>query len=237
MQITHGFDDEGRKFDRSGRLAPWWSNATTAAFANASTCLVAQYSAFNLTRQTSSPGEYIRGFLTLGENIADQGGVTLSWVAMLSKLAEERKQAMAIGAHSNGDNGGEDDYVSAALADMQRMEPRLRTINERKLFFLGYAQCECLSRRTALASVPKCACPPSPRLMLTLLPVLLFPCVCSAWCRVMRDEAFLRVLQYDPHSPSEARVNVPLANFKPFRDTFQCPPRVDEAAAQACIVW
>ena len=196
FQLTHGFDDEGRKYDRSGRLHPWWSNATAAAFANASSCLVAQYSAFNLTQPTSpsnatasSPPEHIRGFLTLGENIADQGGVTLSWLAMLSKLAAEQKRAVALGAAANGEaaDGDASPYgeaggdaaasVSPALADMQRVEPRLRDINDRKLFFLGYAQCQ--SKHTTPMQLrltiqlawltPRCCCAP--------------PCVVAACCQ------------------------------------------------------
>jgi hypothetical protein len=92
-QLIHGFDDEGRQYDRSGALRPWWSASTSAAFNQSAQCLVRQYRAFNLTRVSESPEEYIRGFLTLGENLADQGGVTLSWIALQIKHAEEKDSA------------------------------------------------------------------------------------------------------------------------------------------------
>lgn len=59
----------------------------------------------------------------------------------------------------------------------------------------------------------------------------------SAWCRTVRPESFLRVLQYDPHSPSEARVNVPLQNFPQFSEAFQCKRTAPPDEFQGCVVW
>jgi len=72
-ELTHGFDDEGRKLDASGALRDWWTPADAAAFDARAKRLGAQYSAFE-----PLPGVHINGDLTMGENIADLGGVNIS---------------------------------------------------------------------------------------------------------------------------------------------------------------
>ena len=72
-ELTHGFDDEGRKFDTDGRLRDWWAPADAKIFEARAARLSAQYSAFE-----PLPGVHVNGDLTLGENIADLGGVTLA---------------------------------------------------------------------------------------------------------------------------------------------------------------
>jgi endothelin-converting enzyme/putative endopeptidase len=76
-ELTHGFDDEGRQFDPSGKLADWWSASTSQAFADRAACLVDQYDAIE-----AAPGVNVDGKLTLGENIADLGGVKLAYAAL-----------------------------------------------------------------------------------------------------------------------------------------------------------
>ena len=75
-EMTHGFDDEGRQFDGDGNLRNWWSDSTTAAFQRAATCVADQYSGYDAV-----PGVKLNGKLTLGENIADIGGVKLAYKA------------------------------------------------------------------------------------------------------------------------------------------------------------
>jgi endothelin-converting enzyme/putative endopeptidase len=70
---THGFDAQGQLFDAAGRLAPWWSEATAAAFSDASQCLVDRYASFDV-----APGLHVDGKLTFAENAADLGGVALA---------------------------------------------------------------------------------------------------------------------------------------------------------------
>ena len=72
-ELTHGFDDEGRKLDASGALRDWWTPADAAAFDARAKRLGAQYSAFE-----PLPGVHINGDLTMGENIADLGGVNVA---------------------------------------------------------------------------------------------------------------------------------------------------------------
>jgi len=72
-ELTHGFDDQGRKFDSTGALRDWWTPADAAQFEARASQLSAQYSAFE-----PLPGVHVNGSLTLGENIADLGGLTMA---------------------------------------------------------------------------------------------------------------------------------------------------------------
>lgn len=72
-EITHGFDDQGRHFDGDGRLAEWWTPEDAAKFEAAAKKFGAQYSAIEIL-----PGAHINGDLTMGENIADLGGLLLA---------------------------------------------------------------------------------------------------------------------------------------------------------------
>ncbi len=80
-ELTHGFDDAGRKVDASGALRDWWQPEDAKAFDARAKALSAQYSAFE-----PLPGLHIKGDLTLGENIADLGGVTLALDAYRASL-------------------------------------------------------------------------------------------------------------------------------------------------------
>ncbi|RHY27833.1 hypothetical protein DYB32_006501, partial [Aphanomyces invadans] len=81
-EITHGFDNSGRNFDGDGNLSPWWSNATSAAFNKKAQCIVDQYSKFVVKSEvTGAVLGNVNGKLTLGETIADNGGLKTSFRA------------------------------------------------------------------------------------------------------------------------------------------------------------
>ncbi|MGH0143047.1 UNVERIFIED_CONTAM: hypothetical protein FKN15_077591 [Acipenser sinensis] len=75
-EITHGFDDHGRNFDKEGDLTDWWTQQSAARFKELSQCMVHQYGNFSwdLAR-----GQHLSGINTLGENIADNGGIRQSY--------------------------------------------------------------------------------------------------------------------------------------------------------------
>ena len=81
-ELTHGFDDEGRKLDASGELRDWWTPADAAAFQARAKRLADQYSTYEPV-----PGAHINGELTLGENIADLGGVNVALEAYHRSLS------------------------------------------------------------------------------------------------------------------------------------------------------
>ncbi|MBF0884273.1 M13 family metallopeptidase [Gluconobacter sphaericus] len=71
-EMSHGFDDQGRHYDEHGRLNDWWTKASTDAFQKLADRLAAQYDA-----QEVLPGAHVNGKMTMGENIADSGGLNL----------------------------------------------------------------------------------------------------------------------------------------------------------------
>lgn len=79
-EITHGFDDEGAQFDDEGNLKNWWSLSTEEHFTNRSQCFVEQYGSINDTRVNL----LLNGRNTLGENIADNGGIREAFRAFQS---------------------------------------------------------------------------------------------------------------------------------------------------------
>ncbi|XP_072153652.1 endothelin-converting enzyme 2 [Bemisia tabaci] len=70
-ELTHGFDDTGRKYDKTGNKLPWWTNKTINEYMNKTECFVEQYSSYYLPEINQS----INGAQTLDENIADNGGL------------------------------------------------------------------------------------------------------------------------------------------------------------------
>lgn len=78
-ELTHGFDDEGRQFDAQGNLRDWWTAQDAAEFKKRTECLVKEYSNFE-----PLPGVKVNGQLTLGENTADNGGLRIALMALLT---------------------------------------------------------------------------------------------------------------------------------------------------------
>ena len=87
-EITHGFDDQGAHYDGDGNLSEWWTEADAKEFKARAQKIVDQYNGYEVL-----PGVHVKGELTLGENIADLGGVTLAYEALQRSLAgKERKR-------------------------------------------------------------------------------------------------------------------------------------------------
>ncbi|XP_067048926.1 endothelin-converting enzyme homolog isoform X4 [Acropora muricata] len=121
-EITHGFDDNGRQFNKEGNLAKWWSNKSIEAFKNKTACLVKQYSGYKFH------GKNLKGSQTLGENIADNGGI---------------KQAFQ--AYQNWKKRSRKGIPEPPL-------PGLENFSNEQIFFLGFAQIWCSKFRDEAAS-------------------------------------------------------------------------------------
>jgi putative endopeptidase len=80
-ELTHGFDDQGREYDAKGNLRDWWTPADAKAFQERADCLVKQYDSY-----TAVDDVKVNGKLTLGENTADNGGLRLSYMALMDSL-------------------------------------------------------------------------------------------------------------------------------------------------------
>ncbi|CAL1540751.1 unnamed protein product [Lymnaea stagnalis] len=76
-EITHGFDDKGRQYDKNGNMKQWWDDNTIEAFRDKAQCFIEQYSQYKLEQIN----EYMNGKMTQGENIADNGGLKQSYRA------------------------------------------------------------------------------------------------------------------------------------------------------------
>lgn len=123
-ELTHGFDDQGRKYDPQGNLRDWWTPADAKAFEQRVSCIDEEYSSFE-----PLPGVHVRGKLTLGENTADNGGVRVAMRALHNTQAVEGKS-------SNG--GAQED--STKVINGFTPEQRL---------FIGYGQIWCENQTDA----------------------------------------------------------------------------------------
>jgi putative endopeptidase len=85
-EIGHGFDDQGSKFDGTGRLTDWWEPADREAFEERTRSLIDQY---NKLVPDETPELHVNGALTIGENIGDLGGLGIAWKAYLISLKGE----------------------------------------------------------------------------------------------------------------------------------------------------
>lgn len=110
-ELTHGFDDSGRQFDARGNLRDWWTPASDKAFRERLECVRKQYDAYPVVDDVK-----VNGTLTLGENVADLGGMKLAHAAMEDARAR--------------------DPQAARQAERYRFTPHQQ-------LFLGYAQSQC----------------------------------------------------------------------------------------------
>jgi putative endopeptidase len=90
-ELTHGFDDQGRQFDADGNLRDWWAAPVSAEFDKRAACVARQYDAY-----VPVDDLHIKGKLTLGENIADLGGLKLSFAA-LERAEKEHPSTPIVG--------------------------------------------------------------------------------------------------------------------------------------------
>ncbi|MFV0389675.1 MAG: M13 family metallopeptidase [Pyrinomonadaceae bacterium] len=87
-EMTHGFDDQGSRFDAEGNLKMWWTPDDRRRFEERAECVVKQFSSYEV-----QPGLFMNGKLTLGENIGDLGGLTMAYVAFEKSLEGKPRPA------------------------------------------------------------------------------------------------------------------------------------------------
>ena len=91
-EITHGFDDQGSQFDQQGNLRNWWSPSDLEKFKRGTGLVVAQYDAYTVLDSV-----HVIGKLTLGENLADLGGLSISYAALEKAMAEKGRPPLIDG--------------------------------------------------------------------------------------------------------------------------------------------
>ena len=116
-ELTHGFDDEGRQFDAKGNLTDWWSKPVGEEFVKRAQCVVKQYDAYPVIEEVK-----LNGQLTLGENLADLGGITLAYQAYQASRAGKPPEALV---------GGYTPEQQLFLAHAQAWCARIRPENAR----------------------------------------------------------------------------------------------------------
>lgn len=87
-EITHGFDDQGSRFDADGNLKMWWTQEDRAKFDDRAACVIKQFNEFEV-----QPGLFINGKLTLGENIGDFAGLTVAYDAFMRSMEGKPRPA------------------------------------------------------------------------------------------------------------------------------------------------
>ncbi|XP_049659250.1 neprilysin isoform X1 [Accipiter gentilis] len=119
-EITHGFDDNGRNFNEDGDLVDWWTEQSARNFKELSQCMVYQYGNFSWDL---AGGQHLSGINTLGENIADNGGVRQAYKAYQNFVKKHGKEKLLPGLE----------------------------MNHKQLFFLNFAQVWCGTYRPEYA--------------------------------------------------------------------------------------
>ena len=127
-ELTHAFDDEGRQFDAQGNLKDWWTRKDAKAFEERAQCIVDQYAQYTVVDDIK-----INSKLTLGEDVADLGGLILGWMAWQTEMASMPQKA----------------------------QPRDGLTPEQR-FFVGYAQWACENDRPENLRVSAMTDPHSP---------------------------------------------------------------------------
>ncbi|MEM0106957.1 MAG: M13 family metallopeptidase [Candidatus Micrarchaeaceae archaeon] len=90
-ELTHGYDDQGSKFDKHGNLRCWWTKKDKRSFAQRTYAIVDLYSSLEIL-----PGLNVNGKLTLGENIADLGGIRIAYDALQMSISKDPSKMKAI---------------------------------------------------------------------------------------------------------------------------------------------
>ncbi|MBW8897273.1 MAG: M13 family metallopeptidase [Massilia sp.] len=130
-ELTHAFDDEGRQFDANGNLKDWWTKKDAQAFEERTRCIVDQYAQYTVVDDVK-----INSRLTLGEDVADLGGLILGWMAWQAEMASMPQKAQP--------------------------QPPRDGLSPEQRFFVGYAQWACENDRPENLRVNAMTDPHSP---------------------------------------------------------------------------
>ena len=123
-EMTHGFDDQGSKYDLNGNVRTWWTPDDLKAFHERTECTAKEYDGFQV-----APGQNLNGHLTLGENTADNGGLRIAFQALEDTLRQQGNDGPGFA------NGKKDGYT-----------PQQR-------FFISFAQVWCTNQTEQSARV------------------------------------------------------------------------------------
>ncbi|KAF9376624.1 hypothetical protein CPB97_010686 [Podila verticillata] len=127
-ELTHAFDDEGRRYDAFGKMSDWWTDSTLKEFKSKTQCFVDQYGKFTV-KDPQGRDNQVNGKLTLGENLADNGGLKTAYEAWRTRF--------------DSDPQGEK-FKNHQLAGLEQF-------SRDQLFYVAFARVWCSQRRPASA--------------------------------------------------------------------------------------
>ncbi len=132
-EMTHGFDDQGRNFDANGNMTNWWTDEDSEAFAKMAQVLVEQFNQIEVLPGLNANGEY-----TLGENIADQGGLRVAYTAFLDSQKKKGVDINSPEAKIDGFTPAQVFYMNYANLWAQNMrEESIRSLTISDVHSLG----------------------------------------------------------------------------------------------------
>ena len=184
-EITHGFDDMGSQFDAEGNFSDWWTEEDYAAFLDRTQRVIDQYSSIEVL-----PGYFIEGTFTVGEDVADLGGVQVAWDAL--------------DIHLQRFGASLDDVFEGPLAEVEAT-PEASPIAA----LATPVAPDVMATPEAAEATQQLG--QSERF---------FVAVARAWRTKIRESALVTQLQTDPHSPAEVRATMPSRNTDAFHDVF-----------------
>ena len=126
-ELSHAFDSTGRHYDQNGNYTDWWTPSTVSNFKDRAECFVSQYHNFTVPGPDDRP-LHVNGKLTLGENIADAGGVSAAFAAWKQRRADK----------------------SGMVPENEDL-PGLEFFTQEQLFFVSYANWWCGKSRKETA--------------------------------------------------------------------------------------
>eukprot|EP00164_Ancoracysta_twista_P000519 GFYU01000694.1.p1 GENE.GFYU01000694.1~~GFYU01000694.1.p1 ORF type:complete len:734 (-),score=261.49 GFYU01000694.1:776-2977(-) len=95
-ELTHGFDDQGAQYDGTGTLRSWWPKEIVDKFNERATCLQKQYDSYTVSDDKGTVLGHVNGLLTLGENIADNGGIRLGFGAFQKHVNDHGEEPQLV---------------------------------------------------------------------------------------------------------------------------------------------
>lgn len=132
-EMTHGFDDQGCNFDENGNLTNWWTPEDAEAFAKLGKGLVAQFDEIEVL-----PGLHANGTYTLGENIADHGGLRVAYTAFLDSQKKKGVDINSAAAKIDGFTPAQTFYMNYANLWGQNIRPEeMRSLTTGDVHSLG----------------------------------------------------------------------------------------------------
>ncbi|DAZ95930.1 TPA: hypothetical protein N0F65_012407 [Lagenidium giganteum] len=207
-ELTHGFDNDGRKYDGDGNLVEWWSEATSSKFDTRAQCMKDQYSTFETLGLTGEKLGFVNGNNSIGENIADNGGVKIALDAYHAHLKAQTSRRL----------------------QQQQQKPKELTASPMPSPTTNNgtaspAPTPANSNGTVISFPPTPAPTPAPKPSSYESDNLFFVAFAQSWCKKRVDASTTKQLASDVHAPAYWRVNGVAMNSEAFAKAFQCAPK------------